>query len=448
MDFTIYRDIINSLADGVFVVDLDWKVRLFNEAAEQITGLSAEEVIGMNCWDVFHSSACDGQCVLKKSINQLSPLKNKQVFIIKNDGKKIPISISAAPLRNAKGEIIGGVETFRDLSTLYILQKELKKNYTLGDLIGKSKAMQRIFSILPDVAKSQSSVLIVGESGTGKEVLAKTIHNLSSRSKKPFVALNCAAIPEQLLESELFGYKKGAFTDASEDRAGKLDLANGGTLFLDEIGEMPLSVQAKLLRVLESKEYQPLGSIHTKKSDFRLLAATNRNLWEEVEKKNFRMDLFYRINVITLTLPPLRERRQDIPLFISYFLEKNRAMTGKKITSISEEALAYLMKYDYPGNIRELENIIEYAFVLGKGEVIYPRDLPPWILPNDITSSSQVLREDDIPITLDEALKTAVSRALQRNNYKRMATCRELKITKDRLRRLIAKYQISIPDGK
>jgi transcriptional regulator with GAF, ATPase, and Fis domain len=179
------------------------------------------------------------------------------------------------------------------------------------------------------------------------------------------------------LESELFGYKKGAFTDASEDRAGKLDLANGGTLFLDEIGEMPLSVQAKLLRVLESKEYQPLGSIHTKKSDFRLLAATNRNLWEEVEKKNFRMDLFYRINVITLTLPPLRERRQDIPLFISYFLEKNRAMTGKKITSISEEALAYLMKYDYPGNIRELENIIEYAFVLGKGEVIYPRDLPP-----------------------------------------------------------------------
>ena len=444
MDFSIYRDIVNSIADGVFVVDLDWKIRLFNEAASEITGMSPEDVRGANCWDVFHSSACDGKCVLKRSIQSSCPLKNQQVFIIRSDGKKIPISISAAPLRNADGEIIGGVETFRDLSQLYILQKELQKKYTLGDLIGKSQPMQRIFSILPDIANSTSSVLIVGESGTGKEVLAKSIHNLSSRANRPFVPLNCAAIPEQLLESELFGYKKGAFTDAQTDRPGKLDLADGGTLFLDEIGEMPLAVQAKLLRVLESKEYQPLGSIQTKKSNFRLLAATNRNLWQEVENKNFRMDLFYRINVITLQLPPLRDRREDIPLFINYFIEKYRALTGKKISSISEEALAYLLRYSYPGNVRELENIIEYAFVLGKEEVIYPRDLPPWVLPKEAVLTAEPA-ENYLALSLDEAIKITVQKALQKNKYKRMATCRELGISKDRLRRLINKYQIPIP---
>ena len=426
--------ILDSIADGVFTVDLDWNITYFNAAASKITGISSRDALGHKCWEVFRSSICDGQCALKYCLKHKENITNKSIFIIRPDGQKIPISISAAPLHNKKGEIIGGVETFRDLTAIHIFRQQVEEKYTFEDIVGKSQALTRIFRILPQVARSNSTVLITGESGTGKELFARAIHNLSERKNRPLITVNCGALPENLLESELFGYKAGAFTDARKDKPGRFVLADGGTIFLDEIGDLPLSLQVKLLRFLQEKTIEPLGGTETIKVDVRVIAATNKDLGQMVEEGSFRQDLYYRLNVVHLRLPSLRERREDLPLLINHFIRRFNVMQDKAIQGVSEDVLAILMRYNFPGNIRELENILEYAFILCPGGFIQVEHLPEH-------TQNQSKRAQNTPRTLEEIKCQAVLDALARNNGRKMATCRELKISKDTLRRMLARCQ-------
>jgi PAS domain S-box-containing protein len=423
--------ILESIADGVFTVDLDWNITFFNHSAEQITSISSREAVGQKCWEIFHSSLCDGSCALGQCLEDNSSISNKSIFIVRPDGERVPISISAAPLHNQEGQLIGGVETFRDLSALQLMRQEMEQTYTFEDIVGKSQALKKIFRILPQVAQSPSSVLLSGESGTGKELFARAIHNLSPRKDKPFVVVNCGALPEQLLESELFGYKAGAFTDAKKDKPGRFHLAHTGTLFLDEIGELPLSLQVKLLRVLQDRQVEPLGALRPEPVDVRFIAATNRDLDQDIQGGLFRQDLFYRLNVVQLTLPALRERVEDLPLLINHFIRRFNIMQNKEITGISEDALRVLMRYDFPGNVRELENIIEYAFILCPDGFIHIEHLPELLHPGSPSQTGSPAR------TLEEIKCQAVLQALERNQGKKMATCRELDISKDTLRRML-----------
>ena len=305
---------MNSIADGVFTVDLNWRITFFNRAAEEITGIPAAEALGRPCCEVFRANVCETACVLKHTLETGKQVVCQPIAILRADGKEIPITVSTALLKNGQGEIIGGVETFRDLSLVEDLRREIHRQYRLGDIISKSPLMQKIFALLPDIAHTDSTVLIQGESGTGKELVARALHNLSRRARGPFVAVNCGALPDTLLESELFGHTAGAFTDARRDRLGRFAMAEGGTLFLDEFGDVSPALQVRLLRVLEERAYMPLGSSKRVKADVRIITATHKDLERLVEEGAFRKDLYYRINVVKLTLPRLAERKEDIPL--------------------------------------------------------------------------------------------------------------------------------------
>ncbi len=270
--------------------------------------------------------------------------------------------------------------TFKDLSQIEILKKELDEKYSFQDIIAKSQKIRQLFTILPDIAQSDSAVLIEGETGTGKELFAKAIYNLSRRKEMPFITINCAAIPSNLLESELFGYMKGSFTDAKQDKKGKVLLADGGTLFLDEIGELPILMQSKLLRLLENFEFEPIGAIKPVKVNIRIIAATNRNLKDLVEEGTFRADLYYRMNTVKLLLPPLRERNEDIPYLVEHFVRKFRARFSKNISGVEHDVLKVFYNYPFPGNVRELEKIIEYAFIICEKEKIALTHLPPELI--------------------------------------------------------------------
>ena len=429
--------VLDSLADGVFTVDRDWNITFFNEAASRITGVPAEEAVGSKCWDVFHSSLCDGDCALRACMKDCGRISNKSIFFIHADGRKVPVSISAAPLVDGDGKLIGGVESFRDLTDIQIIRREVEDSWRFEDIIGKSAQLGKVFAILPQVSKSEATVLLLGESGTGKELFARAIHNLSERKHGPFVAVNCGALPDNLLESELFGYKAGAFTDARKDKAGRFELASGGTIFLDEIGDMPAKLQVKLLRVLQEKSFEPLGAVESVKANVRIVAATNKNLAELVEEGSFRQDLYYRLNVVTLNLPALRERVEDIPLLINHFINRFNALQGKEIDGISEDTLQILMRHPFPGNVRELENILEFAFILCRSGFIQVEHLPEYLQPK----SPENLENDDRPMSMEQIKCMAVRRALARNNGKKMATCRELGISKDTLRRTISRCE-------
>ena len=440
--------ILNSVADGVFTVDQNWKITSFNKAAEQITGWPAEKAIGQSCSEIFHSSICGRNCAIAESLYSGKTVTNRSTTITTTNGEKIPLSISAAPLTDHNGNIIGGVQTFRDLSALTSLRKQLSKKYRFDEIVSKSKAMQRLFAIMPEVACSPSTVLVYGESGTGKELIARALYNISDRKEGPFVALNCGAIPETLLESELFGYKAGAFTDARKDKPGRLAAAEGGTLFLDEIGDIPKSIQVKLLRVLQEKVYEPLGSNTPVPTDVRIITATNKDLKMLVLEGRFREDLYYRLNVVRIHLPPLRERKEDIPLLINQFIKEFSAQLGKDIAGISNSALNILMRYNFPGNIRELKNIIEYAFILCDGGFIIPDHLPdPFDQGTEPDTKEQEPRDHGRSQTLEEIEKQAIFIALEKNNWKKVTTCKELGISKDTLRRKLRKYKLEKPIG-
>jgi PAS domain S-box-containing protein len=433
--------ILDSVVDGVFTVDTEWRITYFNRAAAEITGVDREQAIGERCSEVLRASICETDCALAHTMETGESVVCKPVYIIDTGGGRIPISISTAVLRDSKGNIIGGVETFRDLSLVEQLRKELERTYSFGDMLSKNHRMHKIFDILPNIAQSTSTVLIEGESGTGKELLARAVHDLSDRAGGPFVAVNAAALPDTLLESELFGHKAGAFTDARKDRLGRFALAEGGTIFLDEIGDMSPALQVRLLRVLQDKIYEPLGADESVKADVRVVTATNKNLAQLVKQKKFRQDLYYRVGVVKVTLPPLRERKEDIPLLTEHFIGRLNRLQAKNISGIAPEALALLMKYDFPGNVRELENAIEHAFVVCPGGMIGSSHLP-----DHLATDGAADRRAGAPASFMELEAQFIISALERNNWNRAATARDLGIDKSTLYRKIRSHGIRLPE--
>jgi len=435
--------ILDSVNDGVFTVDDQWRITSFNRAAERITGVKRQQAIGKPCCEVFRASICETACALRKTLATGRPVVNKAVYILDAKGTRIPISISTAVFKDADGKTIGGVETFRDLTLVEDLRKELEAQYSFNEIVGRSAAMRQVFQLLPQIAESDTTVLIEGASGTGKELFARAIHSLSRRRKKRFVALNCAALPDTLLESELFGYKAGAFTDARQDKLGRFALADGGTLLLDEIGDISPAMQVRLLRVLQERVYEPLGSNEPIKTDVRLIAATNKDLGKLVRKGTFREDLFYRIHVIRLVLPNLRDRREDIPLLIEHFIAKFNRLQGKDVVAVSDEVLARLMEHDYPGNVRELENIIEHAFVLCRGALIETAHLPP-----QLRGAAEAASPNIAGMTLEAMERFLIANALQRHNGNRTAAARQLGINPSTLFRKLKLLGIATAETK
>jgi len=440
--------ILDSLNEGVFTVDPDWRITAFNRAAERITGVTRDQAIGSPCCDVFRADICEKNCALRRTMDSSRPIVNATAYIINQQGQRIPIRIATALLKDENGSIVGGVETFQDLTQVEQLQKELQARYTFEDIVGRSPAMMRLFEILPQIAESSSTVLIEGASGTGKELFARAIHNLSPRKAKPFVAVNCAALPDTLLESELFGHKAGAFTDARRDKPGRFALADGGTIFLDEIGDISPAMQVRLLRVLQQRVVEPLGGVKPIPVDVRVIAATNRDLAGLVRSGEFRDDLYYRIRVVHLELPGLEQRREDIPLLVDHLVAKFnrlRGFSGKNIAGVSDEVLARLMEHDFPGNVRELENIIEQAFVLCRGGMIELIHLPPELRP----TSGRGARSGQ-PMSLEAIEKLFITETLQRRNGNRKLAAEDLGINVSTLYRKIRTLGIDTPkfDGR
>jgi len=434
--------ILESISDGVFTVDLNWRITSFNRAAEEITGIARRDAIGRFCSEVFRSNMCETDCALRKTLKNGKPIIGRSGYIINEDGNRIPISLSTAVLKDSKGLVAGGAETFRDLSELETLRHELEARFHVGEIISRSPLMQRLFEVIPAIAVSPSTVLISGETGTGKELMARTIHALSRRNKGPFVALNCGALPDSLLESELFGYKAGAFTGATKDKPGRFALAKGGTLFLDEIGEISPALQVRLLRVLQERCFEPLGGTVTVQTDARIVVATNRDLAELTRNGTFREDLYYRVNVVRVELPPLRRRKEDIPLLVEQFIAKFNRLHHATVKGISAEALSLLVANDWPGNVRELENVIERAFVLCPDGVLEIAHLPDEITYHGSRSSESASLRDVRSQFDAQAIRTA----LERNNFSRLAAAQELGMHKTTLFRKIKQLGITLPE--
>jgi len=459
----ITQIILESISDGVFTVNHHWQITMFNRAAEKITGIPRATALGKKCWEVFRSNMCEGDCALKKTMREGKPFISASTYIVNSEKKRIPVTASTSLLKNENGQIMGGVEIFRDHSLVEELRRELSTRFCMGDMVSKSPAMQKIFRILPQIAENDSAVLIQGETGVGKELMSRAIHNASFRKKRPFVAVNCGALPDSLLESELFGYKKGAFTHATKDKPGLFDAAKGGTLLLDEIGETSPAFQISLLRVLENKEFTPLGGTKTVTADVRIIAATNKNLSDMVKQGGFRQDLFYRINVLALSLPPLRRRMEDLPDLVEHFVTKLNRIRDKQIAGVDEDALKILMSHTFPGNIRELENIIEHGFALCRKGAIGVDHLPmalcappmepeesdaaffhdepraqPSIRPHEPGTAANLEKPD--PIKMAEI--KMIAEALDRNQNNRTAAARDLGMHKSTLFRKIKRLGI------
>lgn len=441
---TTTETILESISDGVFTVDMDWRITSFNRAAEEITGIKRTEAIGRLCSEVFRSNMCETDCALRKTLKSGKPIIGRTGYIIDEAGERIPISLSTAVLKHSSGTVVGGAETFRDLSEVETLRHELHGRLHLGEIVSRSPLMQRIFEVVPAIASSPSTVLITGETGTGKELMARTIHELSPRRKGPFIAINCGALPDTLLESELFGYRAGAFTGASRDKPGRFKLAKGGTIFLDEIGEISPALQVRLLRVLQEKTFEPLGGTASMKADVRVIAATNRELARMVKNGEFRDDLYYRINIVRIELPPLRNRKEDIPLLVSQFVDKFNMIQTASVTGISVEALSLMMAHDWPGNVRELENVIERAFILCRIGMIEIGHLP-----DEITLHARNT-ETHQAATLGEARSRleaeAIIEALEKCGFNRLAAAKLLGMHKTTLFRKIKQLGIILPE--
>ena len=448
-ELKFFKVILSSIADGVFTVDSNRVITSFNNAAERITGMPASKAIGKRCFEVFHSDICES-CLLEATLKTGVETLDRPVNIIGSQGQTIPVSISTAVLRDDDGELLGAVETFRDLSTIVDLRKELDQTYSFEDIISKSPKITKLFTILPDVAESESTVLIQGPSGSGKELFARAIHNISPRRDHNYVVINCGNLPEQLFESELFGYVKGAFTDAKRDKPGKLATAGGGTVFFDEIGELPFSTQVKLLRLLQEHEYEAVGGTETIHADIRIVAATNRNLKKLVLQGKFRDDLYFRLAVVKFDLPSLGERREDIPYLVDHFIRKFNSRRGKNIISVSPSVMNILMRCDFPGNVRELENIIEYGFVVCHGSIIKREHLPSEIL--HASNTDPIDRaQASTPVTRLINEETRIRQVLTECHGQMTEAARTLGIHRTTLWRRLKRYRIDpthfkIPD--
>ncbi len=385
-----WKTVVNTLRDGIMIVNTRGAIVSVNQAFEHITGYTREELIGRSC-EFLHCEACNeaigkGEghwCTLYHS----GKTEQRQCRIRRKDGTTIQALKNAAILRDAEGNVLGAVETLADLSEitekdnqLEAFRKQLHSEDDFHGIVGSSAAMQRVFDMVENAAGSDAPVIIYGESGTGKELVSRAIHDIGMRKDQPFVKVNCASLTESLLESELFGHVRGAYTGAYKDRIGRFELANKGDIFLDEIGDLPIPTQTKLLRVLEEKVVERVGSSSPIATDVRIISATNKDLMQLVEQGDYRKDFYFRINVIPIFLPPLRNRVGDIPLLAERFFQKMRLKSGKAIAGIGRETMEILVNHSWPGNVRELKGAFEYAFVTCHEEMIQPCHLPETIL--------------------------------------------------------------------
>ena len=430
--------VLDCVADGVFTVDRDFRITYFNQAAEDILGYDRRLVLGRPCSEVFKSSICENGCGLKRSLEHDRPVMMRAIYVTNADGDRLPVCISAGVLRNDSGEVIGAVETFRDLTHIEMVKTEGGRKI-LPNIIGQSPAMARVFELVPIVAESDSTVLIEGESGTGKELVARAVHELSPRRDKPMVVVNCGSIPDTLLESELFGHKAGSFTDARHDKPGRFELAEGGTIFLDEIGDVSPALQARLLRVLQERVIEPLGGTEPRPVDVRVISATNKNVSQLVAEGLFRKDLYYRINVVKISIPPLRDRRDDIPLLVDAMIRRSNEQ-GREIEGVAPEVMDVLMHHSFPGNVRELQNILEYAAVLCPKGVIKLTHLP-----DEFTGPECGAPEcQDV---MDSLQRSLIVGALERHNGNRRAAAEELSVHPTTLWRRAKRLGIEMPEA-
>jgi len=384
-----WKTVVDTIQDGILIVDPQGTIVSVNKALRDMTGYSASEMIGSPCslldctvCEVARKKKGDKWCFLFRK----GRVHRRRCALRKKDGSYVPVLKNASLLRGAEGDVLGAVETLTDLteivekeSEIEAFRRQLQREDHFQGLVGNSPSMQQVFDLIANAASSDAPLILFGESGTGKELVAKAIHDLGPRKRKPFVKVNCASLSQSLLESELFGHVKGAFTGAYKSREGRFEAAHGGDIFLDEIGDLPGSTQVKLLRVLEEKVVERVGDNQPLQVDVRIISATNKNLEELVRAGVFREDLFFRINVIPITLPPLRDRGQDIPLLSEFFLERMKLKTGKNIQGVSAEAMGFLTAYPWPGNVRELRSAFEYAFVTCREGFIQRHHLPPAI---------------------------------------------------------------------
>ena len=445
--------ILESLSEGVVTMDRNRIITSMNRAAEEITGTPRDEGVGRPCFEVLRSSLCEEGCPVAETLEKDRPVLDRRAFLVDSLGNRIAVRLSANVLRDADGRVLGAVETIRDVSELEALRSELQGRRRVGRLVSRSPTMRQLFEMLPKVARSPATVLIQGETGTGKELVARAIHDLSSRSDGPFVAVNCGALPDTLLEAELFGYKAGAFTGAVHDRVGRFAAAKGGTLFLDEVGEMSEALQVRLLRVLQERRFEPLGANQSQELDARILAATNKDLAEEVAAGRFREDLFYRLNVVRLALPPLRERKEDIPLLVEEFVDSFNRLYGRRIVGVTRDVLDALMAHDWPGNVRELENVIERAFAICADDIIDVEHLPEdlrgavgtggLLAGGDDASGRAGLRD-----VKERTEAMAIVEALERAGYNRTKAAEILGIHKATLFRKMKRLGIEVPSSR
>ena len=436
------REILDSIATGLFTTDTDFRVTFFNKAAGQIIGLESDAVLGQTCREVFKSTLCDQGCPLRRAMQTLDSQPNQEAVFIRQGGRSVvPVTVSASPLIGPGGEVEGGVETFHPLEMTKILERKSRRSYAWEEFVGSSPHVAQILDTLKVVSHTDVTVLIEGPTGTGKDLLTHMVHHHSPRRNQPFIKVNCAALPENLLESEMFGYVRGAFTGADKDKPGRFQMAEGGSIFLDEISELPLSLQAKLLRVIEDKEFYPLGARKTAKVDVRILAATNRPLDQLVKDGLFRADLFFRLNIIRIDIPPLKDRRQDIPILIRRFIQRKNITRGTYICRFSPEALDCLLNYDYPGNVRELDNILEHACILCQGDVIQEIHLPTYFS-RTLMSAAEA---EAVPTTGCLSPRDSLLAVLSRHGWNRGETARYLGIDRTTLWRRMKRWGIQVP---
>jgi PAS domain S-box-containing protein len=438
------RRILDCVPAAIFAVDLKWNVIFFNREAEKLMGFTRAEALNQKCYKIFRSQSCPDNCCIKKAMQSGIETVKAKAVVFSKDNQKIHVKYRASRLRDEKGEDIGWVETLFDDSARVALEKKLRESYTFDDIVGKDEKIGKLFEKLRILSMADSSILITGETGTGKDIFARSVHNTSLRKNGPFVKINCAALPDQLLESELFGYMKGAFTDARGDKLGRFQLAEGGSIFLDEIGDLSLGLQSKLLQVLDEKEFFPLGSTASTRVDVRLISATNQNLEKMVEDRAFREDLYYRLKVVEIRLPPLRDRSADIPLLLDHFIRDLANSLEKEIPRVSHKVIRMLLNYSFPGNVRELKNIVEHAMLLCSNSQILIDDLPTYLTETGEVSSQSMLAKS-YKVSENHLLdkgKEGLLEALEEHRWHMQDTANALQINRTTLWRKLKRYNI------
>jgi PAS domain S-box-containing protein len=411
--------ILDNVADGVFTVDADFHITFFNAAAERITGFSCGEATGRPCFEVFRTPLCGDECPLRRSVHTRESTADFELDILTRTRRRQTVSVSTAPLINPNGEFVGGVETFRDLSALQELRRSLRQQYTFEDLVAKSEPMRRIADALPKIAHSLAPVLLYGAAGVGKELIATAIHNVSARKRGPFVRVGCSTLPELLLEAELFG---------SPTRAGRLDAARGGTLFLADVADVPMRLQARLLRALEAVD-DPHAA--------RVVAGTRHDLARRAREGGFLEELYRRLSVVALRLPALRDRAPDLPQLVQRIVDRLQLRMGRNISGVSDAALAALLRYPFPGNVRELENALEHAYIVATGSHIVPGDLPAYVLGPSRASGGVAPPGDPERVDL--------LACLERNHWSVPRAARELGVHRTTLWRRLKRLGIERP---